>query len=57
MKSCAIEEAESLEQLRFLFGGLKIQVHETEYSSLGIDLPGHLILAEEYIKKMSPFGF
>jgi CMP-2-keto-3-deoxyoctulosonic acid synthetase len=57
MKSCAIEEAESLEQLRFLFGGLKIQVHETEYSSLGIDLPGHLILAEEYIKKMSPLGF
>lgn len=57
MKPCPIEEAESLEQLRFLFGGLKIQVHETEYSSLGIDLPGHLILAEEYIKKMSPLGF
>lgn len=48
---CAIEEMESLEQLRFLFYGLKIQVHETQEETIGIDLPQHLILAEQYLKK------
>lgn len=56
MKPCAIEEAESLEQLRFLFRGLKIQVHETEYDSLGIDLPKHLLVAEEHVKKQRLLG-
>lgn len=34
-----LEEAERLEQLRFLEGGLKIKVHETEHEIFGIDTP------------------
>ncbi len=56
MPSCKIEEAESLEQLRFLYQGLKMQVHETEELSLGIDLPEHLSAAEEYLKKQKLLG-
>jgi 3-deoxy-manno-octulosonate cytidylyltransferase (CMP-KDO synthetase) len=47
---------ESLEQLRFLFHGLKIQVHDTEELSIGIDLPEHLTFAEEYLKKQDLLG-
>ncbi len=50
MKSCEIEESEMLEQLRFLHYGLKIKVHETQESSIGIDLLEHLILAEKHLK-------
>ena len=57
MKPCPIEQAESLEQLRFLFNGLKIQVHETQHDSLGIDLPKHLVAAEEYLKKNPNLAF
>ncbi|MBS0626794.1 MAG: 3-deoxy-manno-octulosonate cytidylyltransferase, partial [Verrucomicrobia bacterium] len=56
MFPCEIEEIESLEQLRFLFHGLKIQVHETEEVSIGIDLPEHLVSAEEYVKKQDLLG-
>lgn len=47
--SCDIEEAEKLEQLRFLFYNLRIRVNETLESSLGIDLPEHLVKAEKYL--------
>jgi 3-deoxy-manno-octulosonate cytidylyltransferase (CMP-KDO synthetase) len=57
MAPCPIEEAESLEQLRFLFYGLAIQVHETEEESFGIDLPEHLSLAEQYVKKETLASF
>jgi 3-deoxy-manno-octulosonate cytidylyltransferase (CMP-KDO synthetase) len=43
---CLLEEAEKLEQLRFLYHGLKVRVHETEHEVLGIDLPEHLVAAE-----------
>ncbi len=43
---CEIEEAEKLEQLRFLYEGLKIRVHETVHEVQGIDLPEHLVAAE-----------
>jgi len=46
---CGIEKAESLEQLRFLFHGLRIQVHDTKHSFTGIDLPEHLELAQQHI--------
>jgi 3-deoxy-manno-octulosonate cytidylyltransferase (CMP-KDO synthetase) len=46
---CLIEQAEKLEQLRFLFHSLRIRVHETLESSLGIDLPEHLLEAEKYL--------
>jgi 3-deoxy-manno-octulosonate cytidylyltransferase (CMP-KDO synthetase) len=48
---CELEEAEQLEQLRFLFHGLKIKVHTTNSASLGIDLPEHLLEAEKVVKK------
>ncbi len=37
-----LEEAEMLEQLRFLQGGLKIKVHETTHEIFGIDTPEQL---------------
>jgi 3-deoxy-manno-octulosonate cytidylyltransferase (CMP-KDO synthetase) len=49
MKPSDIECAESLEQLRFLSYGLKIQVNETDEETVGVDFPEHLALAEEYI--------
>lgn len=45
--SCHLEEAEQLEQLRFLYNGLKVRVHETEHEVFGIDLPEHLVRAEK----------
>jgi len=45
-----LEEAEQLEQLRFLAHGLKIRVHETNYEVFGIDLPEHLAKAEARLK-------
>jgi 3-deoxy-manno-octulosonate cytidylyltransferase (CMP-KDO synthetase) len=41
-----LELSESLEQLRFLYHGMKITVHETHYQTMGIDLQEHLELAE-----------
>ena len=55
MGPCDLEMAESLEQLRFLFQGLKIEVHETFEEVLGIDRPEHLAMAEEYAKKGALF--
>ncbi len=37
-----ISDAEQLEQLNFLYHGLKIKVHTTHYDGFGIDLPEHL---------------
>lgn len=55
MQPTEIECAESLEQLRFLSYGLKIQVNETEEETVGIDFPEHLALAEAYIStRLSP---
>lgn len=50
---CYIEDAEQLEQLRFLYNGLKIKLHETEQEVMGIDLEEHLHAANEYAKKLS----
>ena len=49
LKPCEIELAEQLEQLRFLYHNLKIQVHETQHEAFGIDLPEHIALAESFI--------
>ncbi len=43
-----LEKAEHLEQLTFLYHGLKIKVHETNEEVLGIDLPEHLERANRY---------
>lgn len=42
----SIEIHEQLEQLRFLYHGLHIQVHETMSDSIGIDTPHDLNIAE-----------
>lgn len=49
MPACALEEHEKLEQLRFLFYGLKIQVHETNTETLGIDTPIDLARAAKIL--------
>lgn len=50
MGECGLEQAEMLEQLKFLFYGLKVFVRKTCEKSLGIDLPHHLELAEKFLK-------
>jgi 3-deoxy-manno-octulosonate cytidylyltransferase (CMP-KDO synthetase) len=52
MGGSELEDAEKLEQLRFLQYGLKIKVHETEQAVIGIDTPHDLQRAEIYAKKM-----
>ncbi len=47
-----LAEAEQLEQLNFLYHGLKIRVHETAHDGFGIDLPEHLEQAHLIAKKM-----
>lgn len=49
MTPSPLEQAEQLEQLRFLHHHLRIRVHETQHEVLGIDLPEHLIKAESII--------
>lgn len=44
---CEIEMQESLEQLRFLYYGLKIRVFETQFDTLGIDEPEDLLRASQ----------
>ena len=46
---CDLEVIEQLEQLRFLFNGLHVQVHETQHETLEIDLPEHLDKAQTLI--------
>jgi 3-deoxy-manno-octulosonate cytidylyltransferase (CMP-KDO synthetase) len=52
LQPCAIEFAEQLEQLRFLYHRLRVRVHETQYEVLGIDLPEHLVLAEAHLDRI-----
>ncbi|MBS0630239.1 MAG: 3-deoxy-manno-octulosonate cytidylyltransferase [Verrucomicrobia bacterium] len=44
---CALEREERLEQLRFLYHGLTIQVHETDEEIIGIDTFEQLRVAEQ----------
>ncbi len=46
LKPCALEETEQLEQLRFLYHKLRVRVHETQEEPFGIDLPEHLVRAQ-----------
>ena len=52
MQPSYLEEAEQLEQLRFLYHRLKIRVHETEQEVFGIDLPEHVVKAEAYLEAL-----
>ena len=46
-----LETVEKLEQLRFLDNGIQIKTIITEYSSIGVDVPGDIARVEEFIKK------
>jgi 3-deoxy-manno-octulosonate cytidylyltransferase (CMP-KDO synthetase) len=50
-----LAEAEQLEQLNFLYHGLKVRVHETSYDGFGIDIPEHLekahVLASAFLTR------
>lgn len=46
--SCQLAEAEQLEQLNFLYRGLKVRVHETQFEGFGIDIPEHLERAHQW---------
>jgi 3-deoxy-manno-octulosonate cytidylyltransferase (CMP-KDO synthetase) len=50
LKSSFLEDAEKLEQLRFLQHQLKIRVHETDQEVVGIDTPQDLEKAEKLVK-------
>lgn len=45
-----LELSESLEQLRALEAGYKIKVIETEYDSIGVDLPEHIAKIEKELE-------
>lgn len=51
--ACALEKCEMLEQLRFISNGMKFEVVETQYESIGIDTPADLAAAEEFLRKIS----
>ena len=47
----SLENAEQLEQLRAIENGYKIRVIETQYQSIGVDLPEHIAIVEEEMKR------
>ena len=47
----SLENAEQLEQLRAIENGYKIRVIETQHQSIGVDLPEHIAIVEEEMKK------
>lgn len=51
MSQSIFEKVESLEQLRVLENGHKIRVIETKFQSIGVDLPEHINLVEEELKR------
>jgi 3-deoxy-manno-octulosonate cytidylyltransferase (CMP-KDO synthetase) len=48
LEESALEEAERLEQLRWIENGYNIHVFETEYSGIGIDTPEDMERARQY---------
>lgn len=46
--ACILEDAEKLEQLRFLYCGLRIKMHKTDQEVIGIDTPEDLARAHGY---------
>jgi 3-deoxy-manno-octulosonate cytidylyltransferase (CMP-KDO synthetase) len=47
LSPCLLEEQECLEQLRFLYHGMQIKVHETEQEIFGINTKEELAMAQE----------
>ncbi len=48
-----LEKAESLEQLRWLQAGYRIRVVETQHTTIGIDTPEDLAMAEQLLKQQA----
>lgn len=49
----SLEQAESLEQLRWLQNGYRIKVGTTQFETVGIDTPDDLKRAEQFLEQMS----
>lgn len=49
LKNCYLEDAEKLEQLRFLSHGISVKLHDTDGVVIGIDTPEDLKKAEAYV--------
>lgn len=49
-----LEVQESLEQLRWLSAGFRIQTETTHTATIGIDTPQDLVRAEEYLQQILP---
>lgn len=49
LKVAALEEVESLEQLRFLYNGFQIYVHVATHDSPGVDVPDDIARVEKLI--------
>lgn len=47
----SLEKSEQLEQLRAIENGCKIRVIETQYQSIGVDLPEHIAIVEAEMEK------
>ncbi len=50
MEQTELELGEGIEPLRAMQNGYKIRLKETEYSSIGVDLPEHIAPVEEIIR-------
>lgn len=51
LPSCSLEDAEKLEQLRYLYHGLTIKLHTTNHEVIGIDTPKDLEKAHHILKQ------
>lgn len=51
MEQTELELGEGIEPLRAMENGYKMRLKETEYSSIGVDLPEHIALVEKVIKE------
>jgi len=51
LPACELEEVEKLEQLRFLYHGMRIQVHQTHHVSHDINVPEDMLRAEHLFEK------
>lgn len=53
MEQTALEKTEKLEQLRALENGMKIKTRETSFETFGIDTPGDIERAEQWLNTSS----
>lgn len=51
MEQTELEKGEGIEPLRALQKGYTMRLKETNYTSIGVDLPEHVALVENIIRK------